>query len=165
MSPRLRMVACAVAASAVSMVTVVPMVLIFGDRSLPFDYGHVYPASPVVAPGEAAVNVFTVKSVRKDCDGAFDRYMTDAKGTRFFLGSYRTDYRRGLAASGWRRFESTWAVPTAAAPGPALYETEPRFWCNWAQRVLPIHADPVRVRVHVAPHAGLRTGDATSTAR
>lgn len=125
--------------------------MIWGDRSLPFEYGHAYAKTDHLHAGETGTNVFTVRDVRKDCDGEFSRYFTDAKGNRFFLGTYRTSYQHGLIASGNRRFEKDWVAPLGAQPGPGLYETEPVFWCNWFQGAFPIRADPVKIKIMIVP--------------
>ena len=134
-----------------SAVFVVPPILIFGDRRLPFEYGHTYAKNERLRAGETGTNVFTVKDVRKNCEGEFSRFFTDSVGNRFFLGTFRTNYQHGLAASGNRSFEKDWTVPLGAQPGPGLYETEPRFWCNWVQGAFPISAEPVKIKIIVLP--------------
>ena len=134
-----------------SAVFVVPPILIFGDRRPPFEYGHAYAKIELMHAGEVGTNVFTVKDARKNCQGEFNRFFTDSAGNRFFLGTFRTNYEHGLAASGGRSFEEDWRVPLGAQSGPGLYETEPIFWCNWFQRAFPIRVEPVKIKIVVMP--------------
>jgi len=152
-------VTCVILALLFSAVFVVPPIMIFGDRSLPVEYGLVYPKSEYLRAGQTGTMVFTVKGEPKKCKGEFSRYFTDSEGNRFFLGTFRTSYQQGLASSLNRRsFEKDWTVPLGAKPGPGLYETEPYFWCNWFQEAYPIAGVPVKVRVNIVlPYTGLGT--------
>lgn len=146
-----RDVTCVVLAMLFSAVFVVPPIMIFGDRSLPFEYGHTYSKSEFLHAGETGTNVFTVKDARKNCNGEFKRFFTDAKGNRFYLGTYRTSYEHGLAVTDGRSFSKDWTVPLSAQPGPGLYEAEPTFWCNWFQGAYPIAAATVKIKVTILP--------------
>lgn len=146
-------VTCVSLASLFSVVFVVPPIMIFGDRSLPFEYGLAYAKNEYLVAGGSGTIVFTVKGEPKKCKGEFSRYFTDAQGNRFFLGTFRTSYQQGLANStNGRVFEKDWVVPLGAQPGPGLYETEPYFWCNWFQELYPIQAIPVKIKVTIIRH-------------
>lgn len=144
-------ITCVVLAMLFSAVFVVPPIMIFSDRSLPFQYGHTYAKTDYLHAGQIGTNVFTVKDARKNCNGEFSRFFTDAKGNRFFLGTFRTSYQHGLSVSEGRSFTKDWIVPLGAMPGPGLYEAEPRFWCNWIQGIYPIKADTVKIKVTIVP--------------
>lgn len=145
-------VTCVALAMLFSAVFVVPPILIFGDRSLPFQYGLAYSKSEFLHAGQRATNVFAIRELKKNCNGEFDRFFTDAHGNRFFLGTLRTSYMHGLIVLNGRRFEKDWNVPLGAEPGPGLYETIPRFWCNLVQAIYPIPADPVKIKVTILPN-------------
>lgn len=132
-------------------VFVVPPLMIFGNRTPPFEFVHNYARSPYLQPGQTGVNVFTVKDNQKECQSEFDRYFTDASGSRFFLGTFRGGYKRGLQITEGRRFEREWTVPIDAEPGPGLYEAHTRFWCNWFQEAYPIAVGPVKIPVTIVP--------------
>ena len=148
---------CIILAMLFSAVFIVPPILVYGDRSLPFEYVHVYPVNEYLHPGEQTHNVFVVTDVKKPAAGRYRRWFTDAAGHRTFLGVFEANYRQGLSESGQRTFNSPWTVPPKelAVPGPGLYESEPEFWHNWLQGLLyPISPPlPVRVKVHILPPA------------
>lgn len=144
-----RAVFCVALACVFNAVFIVPPIMIFGNRTLPFDTVMVFPKTPFAAAGSTVVNVFVVKDVRNECASEFDRFFTDSQGNRYFLGTHRGSYRHGLDMTEGRRFEREWKIPDDARTGPAMYEAEPRFWCNWFQQIVPIKAPTVRIPINV----------------
>ncbi len=146
---------CIILAMLFSAVFVVPPILVYGDRSLPFEYVHVYPAKIDLHPNEQTHNVFVVTDVKKPASGRYHRWFTDSKGHRTFLGTFQANYQQGLSESGKRTFNSPWQVPPKelAYPGPGLYESYPEFWHNPLQgQVNPVTPpQPVRVKVNILP--------------
>lgn len=140
---------CHLAAATFCVAIVVPATMIFGDRSLPFDYVHAFMKPATVRAGQPAVAVFAISPVRKDCRGEFERWLIDAAGTPFHLGTFQVEYRhkqvivegppdkngdRPVGSS----FEKPWLSPRKAAEGPAQYEARVKYWCNFFQRLFPI---------------------------
>lgn len=140
---------CAALALVFTFTVVIPSILIFGDRSLPFQYIDAAMVDQVAVPGQRVHVRYTVAKVSKDCSGTVQRYFFDGAGRVFFLGEAPAVYYRVVSDPVAGTFEMPWVVPLEAAPGDGLYVAYVEFWCNKVQALFPIKAPPQKARVTV----------------
>lgn len=129
---------CHLAAAVFSLVVVVPLVMVFGDRTLPFDIGHVFFTPTVARPGDTLTLNYTLTRVAKDCDGEVHQLMFDGSGHVWDLGVTRALYSERTDREQIRTFHRDKKVPMGFAPGPALYKARVFYWCNPLQRFYPL---------------------------
>lgn len=150
---------CHALAAAFSLLVVVPAALVFGDRSAPFDFGHIFFKPAVVHPGDEMRLNYTVTNITKECDGIIRQEMIDAEGTVYDLGETQAIYRDNTGMKSrtfYRRKQVPLFKPGTTmpfAPGPAVYHAYPKYWCNPFQRLYPISVKPVEVGFTVTPGA------------
>lgn len=149
---------CHAAAALFSVLVVVPAILVFGDRSLPFEFVHAYFKPATVHANEDMMLAYTIKDVTKECDGEVKQYMVDADGTIYPLGTIPTVYRDSGEKSSRLIFrrkhvpEYKPGTTTPFAPGPAVYRAYPRYWCNPLQKLYPVEPErPMEVKFFVVP--------------
>lgn len=130
---------------------VVPGILIFWDRSPPFQYIDALVPEKAVHAGDAAHVRITINKVQKDCRGRVERYFFDSTGRAFFLGESPVIYFRAIEERRAGAFERRWLMPADAAPGEGYYVFYPEFWCNPVQYLYPIKPGPQKARVTVLP--------------
>lgn len=144
---------CFALAAIFSAVVVIPGVLIFADRSLPFTYVDYNIVEKAVEAGGKATFRLTIKNVTKTCAGRVDRAFVDAAGRVWPMASQRTAYQHSLDRDGApvRLIDREVEIPEGAAPGEGTYIGEPRFWCYPLQHLHPIPGPTMRARVIVLP--------------
>lgn len=126
---------------------VIPSILIFGNRSLPFQYIDANMIEASAAPGSSVHVRYTVTKVSKACSGSVQRYFFDATGRVFFLGETPAIYYRLMQDRTEGTFERSWVVPAEAAPGEGVYVAYVEFWCNKVQALFPIKAPTQKARL------------------
>lgn len=140
---------CAALALVFTFTVVIPSILIWGDRSLPFHYIDSNMVETSAAPGSRVHVRYTVTKVSKACSGNVQRYFFDATGRVFFLGETTTIYYRLLQDKTEGVFERSWTVPVEAAAGEGIYVAYVEFWCNKVQAFFPIKAPTQKARLIV----------------
>lgn len=146
---------CHLAAIAFCCVVVVPLCLVFGNRSLPFDYLEVSFVEKASRPGDFVQIRFLTGKISSSIDGEFDRIFYDGAGRPQFLGTFPTVYNKLTTVGEPQPFYKEFQIPANAAEGDALYITKPRFWHNEVQRwIYPIEAPPQKARIWIIRRAG-----------
>lgn len=132
-----RRLVCHLAAALFSVCVVIPAVLVFGNRALPFEIAHVFFKPEVAHAGDTIMLHYTLIGIEKECGGAVDQSMIDAVGNVFDTGTIPVLYssRQGDAV---RNLIRPKVIPQEAKPGPALYRAKVSYWCNPMQRLYPI---------------------------
>lgn len=150
-----RNVVCHLAAMTFCFVVVVPLVLIFGNRTLPFDYIEVSFVEKAARPGDYVQLRFLTGKVHSSISGEFDRIFYDGEGRAQFLGTFPTVYNKLTTVGGQQPFYKDFQIPVNATEGDALYITRPRFWHNELQRwIYPIEATPQKASIWIIRRAG-----------
>ena len=150
-----RHLVCHIAAMVFCVVVVVPLVLVFGNRTLPFDYIEVAFVEKAARPGEFVQIRFLTGTITSSINGEFDRIFYDGAGRPQFLGTFPTIYNKLTTVGEPQPFYKDFQIPANATEGDALYITKPRFWHNEVQRWLyPIEAPPQKARIWIIRRAG-----------
>lgn len=130
---------CFVIAMIFSAVVVIPGILIFYDRTLPFELIDSRMVETTASPGQQVDVRYTVRNLSKSCDGYVDRFFFDASGRAFYLGTSRIVYSRLLDPNKpTGSFDRQWRIPESAASGPGVYVADPKFWCYPLQHLYPV---------------------------
>lgn len=144
-----REAACAALSLIFASTVVVPGILIFFDRSLPFEYVDTAMVEKTALPGQRVHFRLTVRKVDKTCRGHVDRVFLDATGRVFPLRAEATAYQYFRTENGLRIVERSFTIPDEAAPGEGTYASFPEFWCYPLQFLWPIKAPPLRAKLLV----------------
>ena len=116
------------------------------DRKPPIEVMPIEPTE--VAAGDTAIFAIPVRwDLTRRCESRFSRYLFDAAGTRFDLGSgYLTPIRiREIERATPGRLLVAIHIPAMMAPGPAILASEQAYACNKVHAIWPIQ---VSTQVH-----------------
>lgn len=130
---------------------VVPGILIFWDRTLPYEFIDARIMESTATPGQEVDVRYTIRNVTKECSGTVNRIFIDSSTRTFFLGESPTIYNLLVDKSdSIGVFDRQWKIPASAAPGPGLYVAYPKFWCYPLQWLYPVKpAAPYKATVTV----------------
>lgn len=109
------------------------------DREPPFAVLSVTPAE--AKPGEyVTIEAKVRRDTWRKCDAEFSRYLHDAAGARFDLGSSiaSSEMIGKMDAESPGVLRVSVLLPTMMAPGPARLETALNYYCNKVHRAWPI---------------------------
>lgn len=140
---------CHLMPPAVCLLVLAPLLFYVTDRKPPFEF-----ASGVLTPRAAyAGQVVTVTWTTRnesgnDCDGVVYRILIDSQGVQWTLAPTEAVYARVRKGSA---FSVNFNLPDGMAPGPAVYHSLPRYWCNWAQQLWPVQGQAPRLNFTVLP--------------
>jgi hypothetical protein len=144
---------CAAIAVLICSTTLVPGILIFYDRALPFEYVDTAIMEKTARPGDTVHFRLTARRVKKECRGHVDRIFIDQANTTIPLKSSKAVYNRveNQGTSDLRIITVPFQIPEGAAPGEGTYVSFPEFWCYPLQFLVPIQAPPLRAKIVVLP--------------
>lgn len=142
---------CAALALIFTATVVIPGILIFWDRALPFEYVDATIVEKAASPGDRVHFRLTVRKVDKECRGRVDRVFVDSTGRVFPLNDQPTAYQFFPSRGDLRTIERAFRIPEEAATGEAAYVSFPEFWCYPLQFLFPVKAPTLRAKVTVVP--------------
>lgn len=108
------------------------------NRGQPFEFVHTYIKPEIVQPGGSFTIYFIVRNITKNCPGIVHRTVIDAQGNVWPLRLSGTDYydSDSVADRPTHTFPHTFHLDERAAPGPAVYRSHAKFWCNPFQKYI-----------------------------
>lgn len=139
--------ACNLAPPAIALLIVAPICVALFDRAPPFQFvSGVITPRPAFAGSTVTVTWEVKNEGSNECGGTVYRVIVDAKGTQWQLAPSDAIYARVRRGN---TFSVNFTLPEFMAHGPAVYHSLPRYWCNWAQRIWPVHGDAPPITFNV----------------
>lgn len=126
---------------------VAPIAMAVFNRTAPFVFVYGQIAPSMARAGQVVTVTWWVRDQSKsECGGTVIRVLVDSQGVQWTLAptpAVYTQVRKGDT------FSVNFNLPENMAAGPATYHSLPRYWCNWAQHLWPVHgaAPPITFTV------------------
>lgn len=144
-----RDIICHASAAVFCALVVIPAVMIFGNRKMPFEIGFVFFKPTEARAGDTIMLNFTLTRVNRRCRGEVRQRMFDSAGHIWDLGTIPSSIEADIG-DGAIPVHRPKKIPEGFASGPALYRSRVYHWCNPLQWIYPMER-VIEVRFEVHP--------------